>query len=501
MRFRKFDIKTNFLYEVTFVLKNIFLTLHLSFHKKVQITKNLGSKTKKVYECTSCGYESPTWEGKCPSCKTWNSFLEVQKFKEKKTDAAREAIIKGHQRNSNNTKPILIQEVQTGTTTRFVTPDQELNRVLGGGIVAGSVVLVGGQPGVGKSTLLLQLALQNNLTVLYVSGEESEEQIKLRANRIQSKNEACYLFTNVATDAIIKEAVKIGPQILIVDSIQTLSSPIVDSIPGSISQIRECAYELQRFAKESGITVFIIGHITKDGAIAGPKILEHIVDTVLQFEGDVNYAYRVLRTTKNRFGSTDEIGIYEMMQAGLRTVDNPSELFLRQGDHSLSGSAISATLEGLRPMLIEVQALVSTAVYGTPQRSSTGFDLRRLSMLLAVLEKRGGFAFGHNDIFLNIAGGIKVNDPSLDLSIIAALLSSLEDSPIEEGICFAGEVGLSGEIRSVNKLEQRIQEADRLGFKRMFISKYNTKGMDLNKYSIEISKIGKVEELYNELFV
>ncbi len=461
----------------------------------------MSSKAKKVYECSSCGYESPTWEGKCPSCKSWNSFLEVQKFKEKKTDAARTAIIKGYQRDGNKSVPILIQEVETGTTTRFVTQDEELNRVLGGGIVSGSVVLVGGQPGVGKSTLLLQLALQNKLGVLYVSGEESEEQIKLRANRIKTGNKDCYLYTDVSTDSIIKEASKIKPQILIIDSIQTLSSPIVDSIPGSISQIRECAYELQRFAKESGITVFIIGHITKDGNIAGPKILEHIVDTVLQFEGDVNYAYRVLRTTKNRFGSTDEIGIYEMISSGLRTVSNPSELFLRQGDHSLSGSAISATLEGLRPMLIEVQALVSTAVYGTPQRSSTGFDLRRLSMLLAVLEKRGGFAFGHNDIFLNIAGGIKVNDPSMDLSIIAALLSSLEDSPIEEGICFAGEVGLSGEIRSVNKLEQRIQEADRLGFKRIFISKYNTKGMDLGKYDIEISKIGKVEELYNELFV
>ena len=428
-------------------------------------------------------------------------FWKFRNSKKKKTDAARTAIIKGYQRDGNKSVPILIQEVETGTTTRFVTQDEELNRVLGGGIVSGSVVLVGGQPGVGKSTLLLQLALQNKLGVLYVSGEESEEQIKLRANRIKTGNKDCYLYTDVSTDSIIKEASKIKPQILIIDSIQTLSSPIVDSIPGSISQIRECAYELQRFAKESGITVFIIGHITKDGNIAGPKILEHIVDTVLQFEGDVNYAYRVLRTTKNRFGSTDEIGIYEMISSGLRTVSNPSELFLRQGDHSLSGSAISATLEGLRPMLIEVQALVSTAVYGTPQRSSTGFDLRRLSMLLAVLEKRGGFAFGHNDIFLNIAGGIKVNDPSMDLSIIAALLSSLEDSPIEEGICFAGEVGLSGEIRSVNKLEQRIQEADRLGFKRIFISKYNTKGMDLGKYDIEISKIGKVEELYNELFV
>ena len=461
----------------------------------------MSNKTKTIYKCGKCAFESIKWEGKCPSCESWNTLEEQQIIKKGNSTSARNSVISGHQRTQKKITSIPIGEVQTGKTIRFTSVDSELNRVLGGGIVAGSVILVGGQPGVGKSTLLLQLALKNNLKLLYVSGEESEEQIKLRADRIGAQNDSCYLFTNINTEEIIKEARKLEPQVLIVDSIQTLSSPLVDSIPGSISQIRECAYELQRFAKETGIAVFIIGHITKDGNIAGPKILEHIVDTVLQFEGDVNYAYRVLRTTKNRFGSTDEIGIYEMMAAGLRTVENPSELFLRQGDHNLSGSAIAATLEGLRPMLIEVQALVSTAVYGTPQRSSTGFDLRRLSMLLAVLEKRGGFAFGHNDIFLNIAGGIKVNDPSIDLSIIAALLSSLEDTPIEDGICFAGEIGLSGEVRSVNRLEQRIQEADRLGFKTMYVSKFNLKGLDPKKFKLEIVPIGKVEELYQYLFV
>lgn len=461
----------------------------------------MGNKSKTIFICTQCAYESVKWEGKCPSCNSWNTFQEHQKVKQGSTNTARDSIIGGKPNSRKAKRAVRIDEVETGQTIRYECADDELNRVLGGGIVAGSVILVGGQPGVGKSTLLLQLALQNNYKLLYVSGEESEEQIKLRADRVGTKNDNCFLYTNINTEEIIKEARKLEPQILIIDSIQTLSSPLVDSIPGSISQIRECAYELQRFAKASGVTVFIIGHITKDGNIAGPKILEHIVDTVLQFEGDANYSYRVLRTTKNRFGSTDEIGIYEMVERGLKTVENPSELFLRQGDHKLSGSAIAATLEGLRPMLIEVQALVSSAVYGTPQRSSTGFDLRRLSMLLAVLEKRGGFAFGHNDIFLNIAGGIKVNDPSIDLSIIAALLSSLEDSPIEDGVCFAGEIGLSGEVRSVNRLEQRIQEADRLGFKTMYVSKFNLKGLDPKRYELEIVPIGKVEELYQYLFV
>ena len=457
------------------------------------------AKAKTVFICGSCDYHSPTWEGKCPQCETWNTLVETQVFTESKQQSARSAIIQKKDKFIPN-KAILINDVQSGKTSRVPIFDPELSRVLGGGIVPGSVILVGGQPGIGKSTLLLQLALQNNFKIFYVSGEESEEQIKLRANRIIQRNADCYLFTNVSTDKILAEAKRIKPAVMIIDSIQTLTSPLVDSIPGTISQIRECAYELQRFAKESGVTVFIIGHITKDGNIAGPKILEHIVDTVLQFEGDQNHMFRVLRTTKNRFGSTDEIGIYEMITSGLRPVTNPSELFLRQGDSVLSGSAIAATVEGLRPLLIEVQALVSTAIYGTPQRSATGYDLRRMSMLLAVLEKRCGFAFGHNDVFLNLAGGIKINDPSIDLSIVAALISSLEDTAIEDGICFCGEVGLSGEIRSVNRLEQRIQEADRMGFKEMYISKFNTKGINFEKYNINITPIAKVEELYELLF-
>jgi len=457
------------------------------------------ARAKIVFICNSCDFHSPKWEGKCPQCETWNSLEETQIFKENKQQSARSAIIQNDDRFIPN-KAILINDVQAGKTSRVPVVDPELSRVLGGGVVPGSVILVGGQPGIGKSTLLLQLALQNNFKIFYVSGEESEEQIKLRANRITQRNDDCFLFTNISTDKILSEAKRIQPAVMIIDSIQTLTSPLVDSIPGTISQIRECAYELQRFAKESGITVFIIGHITKDGNIAGPKILEHIVDTVLQFEGDQNHMFRVLRTTKNRFGSTDEIGIYEMITSGLRPVTNPSELFLRQGDSVLSGSAIAATVEGLRPLLIEVQALVSTAIYGTPQRSATGYDLRRMSMLLAVLEKRCGFAFGHNDVFLNLAGGIKINDPSIDLSIVAALISSLEDTTIEDGICFCGEVGLSGEIRSVNRLDQRIQEADRMGFKEMYISKFNTKGINFAKYKINITPIGKVEELYELLF-
>ena len=456
-------------------------------------------KAKTVFICNNCYHQASKWEGKCPQCDSWNTLQETQVFKENKQQSARSAIIQKEDKFVPN-KAILINDVQAGKTSRVPIFDPELSRVLGGGIVPGSVILVGGQPGIGKSTLLLQLALQNNFKIFYVSGEESEEQIKLRANRITQRNADCFLFTNVSTDKILSEAKRINPAVMIIDSIQTLTSPLVDSIPGTISQIRECAYELQRFAKESGVTVFIIGHITKDGNIAGPKILEHIVDTVLQFEGDQNHMFRVLRTTKNRFGSTDEIGIYEMITSGLRPVTNPSELFLRQGDSVLSGSAIAATVEGLRPLLIEVQALVSTAIYGTPQRSATGYDLRRMSMLLAVLEKRCGFAFGHNDIFLNLAGGIKINDPSIDLSIVAALISSLEDTTIEDGICFCGEVGLSGEIRSVNRLEQRIQEADRMGFKEIYISKFNTKGINFDRYKINITPIGKVEELYELLF-
>ncbi len=416
------------------------------------------------------------------------------------TREERTRLWKGSHGAGKESEPVLLKEIQTGNTRRLPTPDEELNRVLGGGIVSGSLVLIGGQPGIGKSTLLLQLALQLPVRILYVSGEESEEQIKMRADRLGNNNPGCYLLTETNTAKILSHAQKIGPELLIVDSIQTLSSPHIDSTPGSISQVRECAAELQRFAKQTNIPVILIGHITKDGAIAGPKLLEHIVDAVLQFEGDRNYTYRILRTLKNRFGSTDELGIYEMQAGGLREVSNPSELLLSQTDEELSGSAVAATIEGMRPMLIETQALVSTAVYGTPQRTATGFDLRRLSMLLAVLEKRGGFPFAQNDVFLNLAGGIRVDDPALDLAIVAALMSSLQDIAVPADTCFAGEIGLSGEVRAVNRIEQRIQEADRLGFRQIFISKYNTKGLDTSRYKIKVHTIGKVEELYRSLF-
>lgn len=402
--------------------------------------------------------------------------------------------------SNKGAKPIALPEIKAGNFKRVVTPNNELNRVLGGGIVPGSLVLIGGQPGIGKSTLMLQIAMQIPVKVLYVSGEESAEQIRMRADRIGQLREACYVLAETNTSKILNQAQQMQPQLLVIDSIQTLASPHLDSISGSVSQIRECAGELQRFAKETNIPVFIIGHITKEGSIAGPKLLEHIVDAVLQFEGDRHYTYRILRTLKNRFGSTDELGIYEMQTSGLREVSNPSELLLSQTDEELSGSAICATMEGMRPMLIETQALVSTAVYGNPQRSATGFDLRRLSMLLAVLEKRCGFPFGQNDVFLNLAGGIKVDDPAVDLALVAAIISSLEDIAIPESVCFAGEVGLSGEIRAVSRIEQRILEADKLGFQQIFISKYNTKGLEKSQYNIKTVKIGKIQELYQLLF-
>ncbi|MBI5913976.1 MAG: DNA repair protein RadA, partial [Bacteroidetes bacterium] len=407
---------------------------------------------------------------------------------------------KGTSGAARDPQPVALPDVQTGSTHRLITSDDELNRVLGGGVVSGSIVLIGGQPGIGKSTLMLQVALSVKTKVLYVSGEESEEQIKMRANRLGEIKPDCYLLTETNTTKILSHAQNLSPGLLIIDSVQTLSSPHIDSTPGSISQVRECAGELQRFAKETNIPVFLIGHITKDGSIAGPKLLEHIVDAVLQFEGDRNYTYRILRTLKNRFGSTDELGIYEMQATGLREVSNPSELLLSQTDEELSGSTVAATMEGMRPMLIETQALVSTAVFGTPQRTATGFDLRRLSMLLAVLEKRGGFPFSQNDVFLNLAGGIRVEDPGIDLAIVSALISSLQDVAVTKHSCFAGEVGLSGEIRAVSRIEQRIQEADRLGFQQIFISKYNTKGLDTKRYKIEVKTIGKIEELYRALF-
>lgn len=442
---------------------------------------------------------SPKWEGRCSSCGEWNTLQEEvlvkgssSKQEKRKTWTSNDAV----QLN----KPVALPDIVAGDTPRLALPDQELNRVLGGGVVPGSLVLVGGQPGIGKSTLLLQTAMQAQAKVLYISGEESKEQIKMRADRIDNHQSDCYILTETNTAKIFKHIQNVAPDIVIVDSIQTLSSPHIDSMPGSVSQVRDCAGELQRFAKETHISIFIIGHINKEGSIAGPKLLEHIVDAVLQFEGDQHYTYRILRTIKNRFGSTDEMGIYEMQANGLREVANPSELLLSQKDEDLSGSGIAATIEGMRPILIETQALVSTAVYGTPQRSATGFDLRRLSMLLAVLEKRGGFPFAQNDVFLNIAGGIRVDDPAIDLAIVSALISSLEDVSIPNNICFAGEVGLSGEIRAVNRVERRIQEAARLGFDQIFISKYNTKGLDPDRYDIKIVTLGKIDELYKLLF-
>jgi DNA repair protein RadA/Sms len=398
-------------------------------------------------------------------------------------------------------KTISLNEIKSSEEKRLTTADPELNRVLGGGIVPGSIVLVAGEPGIGKSTLFLQNGLWlKDAIVLYISGEESEQQIKMRADRMKLRNENFYLLTETSTQIIFQEIKKLKPQLVIVDSVQTLQTPLIDSSPGSVSQIRECAAEFQRFAKETNTPVFLIGHITKDGSIAGPKILEHMVDTVLQFEGDRHYAYRILRTLKNRFGSTSELGIYEMTDEGMRGVANPSEILITQKEDQLSGIAIAATIEGMRPLLIEVQALVTQSVYGTPQRTVSGFDLRRLQLLLAVLEKRGGFHFGLKDVFLNIAGGLKVEDPSIDLAVLCALLSSYEDVPLTHHICFAGEVGLSGEIRAVNRIDQRIAEAEKLGFEKIIVSKYNQKGLAKQKFNIEVVTMGRVEEVYQYLF-
>ncbi len=437
--------------------------------------------------------------GRCPGCEGWNTFQEEVIYREDE----REKESKSWRRDGDSRKaatPVPLAEVRPEERPRLQLPDGELGRVLGGGLVAGSLVLVGGQPGIGKSTLMLQVAMQLPERVLYVSGEESAAQIKMRADRLGLSNPDCYLLTETNTSHILRQARDLGPAFLVIDSIQTLSSPLLDSLPGSVTQIRESAGELQRFAKETGIPVILIGHINKEGNLAGPKLLEHIVDTVLSFEGDRHHAYRILRSLKNRFGSTDEMGIYEMRSSGLRPVSNPSELLISQTDEQLSGSAIAATIEGLRPMLIETQALVSTAVYGTPQRSATGFDLRRLHMLLAVLEKRGRFPLGQYDVFLNIAGGIRVNDPGIDLAIISSLLSSFQDIPLPANACFAGEVGLSGEIRAVHRIEQRIQEADRLGFKRFYLPKLNMKGLDISQYDIELRALSRVGELYDDLF-
>ncbi len=459
------------------------------------------AKAKSIFFCSNCGASSPKWLGKCPHCNEWNTYQEEVIQKETAAEEKRKSwTTAAAGGKSESPRAILLGQIETGHTQRMVTHDDELNRVLGGGIVPGSLVLIGGQPGIGKSTLLLQVAMQLPARILYVTGEESEEQIKMRADRLGNFRSECFILTETNTSKMLAQAVELQPQLLIVDSIQTLSSPHIESTPGSISQVRECAGELLRFAKETGIPVFLIGHINKEGEIAGPKLLEHIVDCVLQFEGDRHNAYRILRTLKNRFGSTDEMGIYEMQGTGLRQVTNPSELLLSQKDEDLSGCAVAATMEGMRPMLIETQALVSKAVFGTPQRSATGFDMRRLSMLLAVLEKRGGYFFSINDVFLNLAGGIRVEDPAIDLAIVASLISSLMDVSIPQNVCFAGEVGLSGEIRAVPRAEQRIAEADRLGFKEIFLSKYNAKGLDTKKFGIRINWVGKVEDLKRGLF-
>ncbi|HEX9509883.1 MAG TPA: DNA repair protein RadA [Puia sp.] len=456
------------------------------------------SKIKTAFFCSNCGYESAKWLGKCPSCEQWNTFVEEVITKDNRLS---ESEWKKFSNDKKEIRTISLNEVVSAEEKRIVTPDAELNRVLGSGIVAGSLVLVAGEPGIGKSTLFLQIGLLlKNSTTLYISGEESEQQIKMRADRLNIQNENFYLLTATSTQTIFQEIKKLQPQLVIVDSIQTLQSPYIESSPGSVSQIRECTAEFQRFAKETNTPVFLIGHITKDGSIAGPKMLEHMVDTVLQFEGDQHYAYRILRTLKNRFGSTAELGIYEMTEQGMRGVSNPSELLITQKEEQLSGIAIAATIEGLRPLLIEVQALVTQSVYGTPQRTVSGFDLRRLQLLLAVLEKRGGFHFGVKDVFLNIAGGLKVEDPSIDLAVLCALLSSYEDTPLSSHVCFAGEVGLSGEIRAVHRIEQRIAEAEKLGFEKIYISKYNLKGLNNQKSGIGIIPVGRVEEVYQYLF-
>ena len=458
------------------------------------------AKTKSAFFCQQCGYETPKWTGKCPSCGAWNSFVEeiIERDTPKK---AGEMAPWDDAAGKTPRKAFRIEEVVAQDEVRQLMPDAELNRVLGGGLVPGSVVLVAGEPGIGKSTLFLQCALQwKKAVTLYVSGEESAQQIKLRAERIGAANNNFYLLNATNTDTIFSEIKKLKPGLVIIDSIQTLESPYVESAAGSVSQVRECAAELQRFAKSSGVPVIIIGHITKEGSIAGPKVLEHMVDTVLQFEGDRHYAYRILRTLKNRFGSTSELGIYEMISTGMRPVSNPSEILLSQHEEPLSGVAIAAIIEGARPLMIEVQALASQAVYGTPQRTVSGMDLRRLQLLLAVLEKRGGFLFGAKDVFVNIAGGLKIEDPSIELAVVCALLSSYEDRALPSNICLVGEVGLSGEIRAVNRIDQRIAEADKLGMDAVFIPKANAKGLDTKGLKIEIKAVNKVEDVYRSLF-
>ena len=453
----------------------------------------MAKKVKSAYFCQNCGYETPKWLGKCPSCNEWNTFVEevIQK------DIPQ---VVAFSKSKGGSTPQEINSIKKEAHVRAPLADNELNRVLGGGLIPGSLILFGGEPGIGKSTLLLQIAITNSqLKVLYVSGEESEQQIKMRAERIGVKNEGCFILTETNVQNIFTQAESIQPDLLIIDSIQTLFSSQIESSPGSISQVRECTAQLLRYAKQTNVPVFLIGHITKEGGLAGPKVLEHMVDTVLQFEGDRNHLYRLLRSLKNRFGSTNELGIYEMRESGLRPVENPSEILIPNTDESLSGISIAATMEGMRPMLIEVQGLVSTAAYGTPQRTSTGFDSKRLNMLLAVMEKRCGFKLGAKDVFLNIAGGIKVDDPAIDLAVVAAVLSSNVDLPISGKIAMSGEIGLSGEVRPVSRIDQRIKEAEKLGFEMIILSKYN-KGIKQKDYKIELVLCGKITEVVKELF-
>lgn len=461
------------------------------------VTINIYSmaKLKSVYYCSNCGYESPKWMGKCPSCGEWSTFVEELIRKDGASGQEDTRSFEGVK-----SQPLTLKEIRTDEEPRIDMQDVELNRVLGGGLVPASVVLIGGEPGIGKSTLVLQTLLKlTGVRSLYVSGEESARQLKLRAERIGIENDHCLILCETNLDDIFRHVKQVSPQLLIIDSIQTVYSDALESSPGSISQVRECAAALLKFAKQSGTPVLLIGHITKDGTIAGPKILEHIVDTVLQFEGDQHYMYRILRGIKNRFGSTAELGIYEMNQSGLREVSNPSELLLTQNHDGLSGVSVAAVIEGIRPFVIETQSLVSTAAYGTPQRSATGFDIRRMNMLLAVLEKRAGFKLAQKDVFLNIAGGLRVNDPGMDLSVISAVLSSSLDMSIDRETCLCGEVGLSGEIRPVNRIEQRIQEAEKLGFSRMLIPANNLKGTQ-KKLSIELQPVKRVSDAFRLLF-
>jgi DNA repair protein RadA/Sms len=453
------------------------------------------AKSKTIFFCQGCGYESPKWLGKCPSCSAWNTFAEEVISKEDgKTDWRQSSRAKTNQ-------PRTLSDIEVAEDIRFHAYDAELNRVLGGGIVPGSLVLIGGEPGIGKSTLLLQVGLKlKNRKVLYVSGEESEQQLRMRADRLGDSSRTFYVLTETNTKNIFQSIEELNPDLVIIDSIQTLYSNQLESSAGSIGQVRQSAGEFMKFAKETNTPVFMIGHITKDGLLAGPKVLEHMVDTVLQFEGDRHLAYRILRTTKNRFGSTSEIGIYEMLGNGLREVSNPSEILISQKDGNLSGVTIGATMEGNRPLLIEIQSLVSPASYGTPQRTPTGFDQKRLNMLLAVLEKRCGFRMGVQDVFLNMAGGIKVEDPAIDLAVCISIISSHEEIAISDKACFAAEVGLGGELRAVNRIDQRISEAEKLGFKEIYISKYNQKSIEQKKTGIAIKSFGKLQEVFEDLF-